>query len=385
MSWPQQADHARNAERLGQAHRAAAFNGVVVVTGPRTTATPRSSCRTRGRVRPPPGAHRPRTARHPGRAAAALRRDPQRPDACWPTTAPNLEQAGLRGLLRVIGAEHPHLRPTQIDVDERPMPSSWRANCCWRLRRRRDRLAQRRVVHRASVPRPLRPDERRTTVVDHQRDGMRLQIRTPGDLETLEFAAFDRIPPGPGRSRSRSPRPASTSPTSYSPSAATRASRALPQLGIDFAGVVTAVGPGVTDHRVGDHVGGMSPNGCWGTFVTCDADLAVTLPSGLSDGQAAAVTTAPATAWYGLHDLARIAAGDKVLIHSAHRRRGAGRDRDRPRRRRRDLRHRRQPRSAGKCCATWVSSMSTTHAAPSSPSRSAATPTATASTSCSTR
>ena len=31
---------------------------------------------------------------------------------------PNLEQAGLRGLIRVIGTEHPHLRATQIDVDE---------------------------------------------------------------------------------------------------------------------------------------------------------------------------------------------------------------------------------------------------------------------------
>ena len=61
----------------------------------------------------------------------------------------------------------------------------------------------------------------------------------------------------------------------------------------------------------------MSPNGCWATFVTCDARLAATLPAGLTDAQAAAVTTAHATAWYGLHDLARIKAGDKVLIHSA--------------------------------------------------------------------
>jgi polyketide synthase 5 len=30
---------------------------------------------------------------------------------------PNLEQTGLRGLMRVIGAEHPHLRATQVDVD----------------------------------------------------------------------------------------------------------------------------------------------------------------------------------------------------------------------------------------------------------------------------
>ena len=27
---------------------------------------------------------------------------------------------------------------------------------------------------------------------------MRLQIRTPGDLETMELTAFDRVPPGPG-------------------------------------------------------------------------------------------------------------------------------------------------------------------------------------------
>ena len=35
-----------------------------------------------------------------------------------PGDAPNLEQAGLRGLMRVISTEHPHLRATQIDVDE---------------------------------------------------------------------------------------------------------------------------------------------------------------------------------------------------------------------------------------------------------------------------
>jgi polyketide synthase 5 len=41
------------------------------------------------------------------------------------------------------------------------------------------------------------------------------------------------------------------------------------------------------------------------------------LPDGLRDDQAAAVSTAAATAWYGLQDLARIKPGDKVLIHSA--------------------------------------------------------------------
>ena len=43
----------------------------------------------------------------------------------------------------------------------------------------------------------------------------------------------------------------------------------------------------------------------------------MTLPPGLADEQAAAVSTAHAIAWYGLHDQARVTTGDRVLIHSA--------------------------------------------------------------------
>ena len=146
---------------------------------------------------------------------------------------------------------------------------------------------------------------------------MRLQIRTPGDLESMELVACDRVPPGPGQIEVA----VSASSINFADVLVAFGrypafEGQLPQLGTDFAGVVTAVGPDVTDHKVGDHVGGLSANGCWGTFLTCDARLAVTLPAGLSDAQAAAVTTATATAWYGLHELARINGGDKVLIHS---------------------------------------------------------------------
>jgi polyketide synthase 5 len=91
----------------------------------------------------------------------------------------------------------------------------------------------------------------------------------------------------------------------------------VPQLGTDFSGVVTAVGPDVTGHAVGDRVGGLSGDSCWGSFITCDARLAVTLPAGLSGDHAAAVPTAHVTAYLGLNELARIRAGEKVLIHSA--------------------------------------------------------------------
>ena len=233
----------------------------------------------------------------------------------------NLDQAGSRGLLRVIGAEHPYLRPTHIDVDERTNPeqlarqllsgteedeTAWR-NDEWYTAR--------------LCTAPLRPDERKTTVVDHRHDGVRLQIRTPGDLQTMELAAVGRVPPGTGEIEVA----VSASSVNFADvlvafgryPAYPDFSGLLGQLGTDFAGVVSAVGPDVTDHRVGDHVGGMTSAGCWGSFVTCDARLATTVPPGLTDAEAAAITTAHATAWYGLTELAHIKAEDKVLIHSA--------------------------------------------------------------------
>ncbi len=218
----------------------------------------------------------------------------------------------------MIGTEHPHLAVAHIDVDE--------ATDAGQLARQllggseEDETAWRSGQWYAArlCPAPLRPEERRTTETDHAREGMRLGIRTPGDLESLELVSCERVPPGPGQIEVA----VTASSINFAdvlvafgryPAFEGR----LPQLGTDFAGVVTAVGPDVADHKVGDHVGGLCVDGCWRTFLTCDANMAVTLPEGLSDGHAAAVTTAHATAYYGLHELARIRAGDKVLIHSA--------------------------------------------------------------------
>jgi polyketide synthase 5 len=232
---------------------------------------------------------------------------------------PNLEQAGLRGLIRVIGNEHPDLGATHIDVDETGGVAGQLAGQLL-VGSEEDETAWRNGQWYTArlYPMPLRPEERRTAVADPAHDGMRLQIRTPGDVESIELIACERVPPGPGQIQ------VSVQASSLNfadvlvafgryPAFEGR----LPQLGADFAGVVTAVGPDVTDHKVGDHVAGLSADGCWRTFLTCDARMAVTLPAGLSDRDAAAITTAYATAHYGLHDLAHLTAHDKVLIHSA--------------------------------------------------------------------
>ncbi|MCB0933700.1 MAG: type I polyketide synthase [Mycobacterium sp.] len=316
MSWPQNADHVVNAQRLTTYLAESSFGSIVVVSTPRTGCSAEQVVyRGADHVR-----HLVRIARELAEAVGeaprlyVVTRNAQTVRA---GERPNLEQAGLRGLLRSIGAEHPQLQPTQIDVDDISLGKSVVHQLLLGCEEDETAFRNDEWYTARLTQAPLRADERYTTVVDHARDGMRLEIRTPGDLTSLELTAFERVAPGPGEievavsASSLNFTDVLVATGRYPSDAGT------PQLGSDFAGVVTAVGPGVKTHRVGDHVGGISPNGCWATFVTCDADLAVALPRGLRDDQAAAVTTAAATAWHALQDLARIKAGDKVLIHSA--------------------------------------------------------------------
>ena len=317
MCWPPHADHTSHGEQLRDYLRAGGFTGVVILTGPRNgDADDQSPLLGRESVQ-----HLVRITRElpgiPGELPRlyVVTRNAQ---TVVSSDVANLEQAGLRGLIRVIGTEHPHLRATQIDVDEATDPeqlarqllggseedeTAWRHGAWYTAR---------------LSPTPLRPEERQTTIADNERDGMRLQIRTPGDLESMELVACDRVPPGPGQIEVA----VSASNINFADVLVAFGryhafEGRQQQLGTDFAGVVTAVGPGVTDHKVGDRVGGLCGDGCWGTFITCDARLAVTLPAGLSDDQAAAVPTAHATAYYGMYELARIKAGERILIHSA--------------------------------------------------------------------
>ncbi|KAA0103223.1 type I polyketide synthase [Mycolicibacterium sp. P1-5] len=315
MCWPRSADHAAHAGQLADNLRSGQVTGMVILTGPSdgdTEVAPSG----RGYVE------------HLVRVTQELLHIPaQLPHLFVVTHAaqtvlgddvPNLEQGGLRGLARVIGAEHPHLRTTHIDVDDAvdaeqlarhlfsgsdEDETAWRSGQWYTAR---------------MVPSPLGPGDRQITLADNEFDGVRLQIRTPGDLQTLELVAYERAAPGPGQIEVA----VSVSSINFADVLVAMGlfpaiEGELPELGMDFAGVVTAVGPDVVDHRVGDQVGGFSANGCWGTFVTCDARLAATLPAELSEHQAVAAATATATAWYGLHDQARISAGDRVLIHSA--------------------------------------------------------------------
>ena len=104
--------------------------------------------------------------------------------------------------------------------------------------------------------------------------------------------------------------------------AAEHAKQPLPAvLGLDMAGVVDAVGPGVTTFRTGDEVFGMigGVGGLQGTlaeFIVADAALLAPKPRTLTMRQAAALPLVTITAWEGLVDRAHVHSGQTVLIHA---------------------------------------------------------------------
>ncbi|CDG83632.1 alcohol dehydrogenase superfamily, zinc-containing [Janthinobacterium agaricidamnosum NBRC 102515 = DSM 9628] len=95
----------------------------------------------------------------------------------------------------------------------------------------------------------------------------------------------------------------------------------LPSIpGIDVAGVVEAVGPGVSQFKPGDEVYGMAGGvggvpGTLAQYGAFDADLLAIKPANMSMHEAATVPLIFITAWEGLVDRARVQTGDTVLVH----------------------------------------------------------------------
>jgi polyketide synthase 7 len=87
------------------------------------------------------------------------------------------------------------------------------------------------------------------------------------------------------------------------------------EIGVEGAGVVTEVGPGVTGLAVGDAVMGLL--GVVGSEAVIDARLVTAVPAEWSLLQAAGVPVVFLTALYGLSVLAGVKAGDRVLVHAA--------------------------------------------------------------------
>lgn len=87
--------------------------------------------------------------------------------------------------------------------------------------------------------------------------------------------------------------------------------------GNEGAGVITAVGDGVTDLKVGDRVAYQGQIGAYATERLAAADRMVPIPEGIDDRTAAATMLKGLTAYYLLFKTWPVASGETILWHAA--------------------------------------------------------------------
>jgi len=87
--------------------------------------------------------------------------------------------------------------------------------------------------------------------------------------------------------------------------------------GMEAAGIVDAVGAGVTHLKVGDRVAYASVMGAYAEERLIAADRLIKLPDTISDVTAAAMMLQGMTARYLIRDIYKVGPGDTILVHAA--------------------------------------------------------------------
>jgi NADPH:quinone reductase-like Zn-dependent oxidoreductase len=87
--------------------------------------------------------------------------------------------------------------------------------------------------------------------------------------------------------------------------------------GMEVAGVVEEVGPGVTALKIGQEVYGRSTTGAYAEYAVASAGSLALKPQSLSFDEAATIPVGATTAWQGLFDAGKLEAGQRVLIQGA--------------------------------------------------------------------
>ncbi|MGI3166850.1 SDR family NAD(P)-dependent oxidoreductase [Pseudooceanicola sp. 200-1SW] len=148
---------------------------------------------------------------------------------------------------------------------------------------------------------------------------LRLWADPAGGLDRLDWRRADLPEPGPGQVRVE----VAATGLNYRdvmwsmgllPEEALENGFAGPTLGLECAGRVAALGPGVTDLAPGDRVASFGP-ACLASHMVTEARWLTRLPEGLSAEEAATLPVAFFTAYYALEHLGRMRAGETVLIH----------------------------------------------------------------------
>jgi acyl transferase domain-containing protein/NADPH:quinone reductase-like Zn-dependent oxidoreductase/NAD(P)-dependent dehydrogenase (short-subunit alcohol dehydrogenase family)/SAM-dependent methyltransferase/acyl carrier protein len=223
-------------------------------------------------------------------------------------------QAPAIGLLRVMLGEHPHWACRGIDLSPDELASD--ETLLWRELRRND--SEREIAFRGEARYVQRLGRGRPTRVQWLAADtpMRLESRERAHLDSLRLAPFKLPPCGPGqvlievKAAGMNFRDVLKALALY-PGDAPDA-RAF---GDEVAGIAIAVGAGVTHVAPGDRVFGITAFGLATHALSRGGDLR-RIPIDLSFEEAATLPVVFMTAWHALKNVARLRAGDRILIHA---------------------------------------------------------------------
>jgi acyl transferase domain-containing protein/NADPH:quinone reductase-like Zn-dependent oxidoreductase/SAM-dependent methyltransferase/acyl carrier protein len=224
--------------------------------------------------------------------------------------------ATVWGLAKTVALEHPELRCTRIDLDpdgskneiemlslaleadETEQEVALREGRRWGARLQRSE----RIVD------PVDPVARLIGKPYH------LTFTKRGSVENLELGPTERTPPGQGEVEIR------VYATALNFRDVMNVMGLYPgdpgPLGAECAGEIVAVGEGVNDLAIGDAVVAIAP-GSFAGYVTTRAEWVAPKPTGMNFNEAVTVPVAFITAQFTLVHLAKIRAGERVLIHAA--------------------------------------------------------------------
>ncbi len=148
-------------------------------------------------------------------------------------------------------------------------------------------------------------------------DAMRaVEITAPGGPEVLQITDLPVPVPGHGQILIRVAYAGVNRPDALQRAGAYApppGASALP--GLEAAGEVAAVGPGVTRWAVGDRVCALLPGGGYAQYAVTQADHALPVPAGLDLRAAACLPETFFTVWTNAFGRGRLQAGERFLVH----------------------------------------------------------------------
>lgn len=143
-----------------------------------------------------------------------------------------------------------------------------------------------------------------------------VEISAPGGPEVLKLASRAVPVPGPGEILIEIAYAGVNRPDALQRAGAYKAPPGASDLpGLECAGHVAALGPGVSGWSVGDPVCALLPGGGYAEYATCPAVHALPVPEGLGLRDAACLPETCFTVWSNVVMRGGLTAGERFLVH----------------------------------------------------------------------